>query len=332
MSDLSSAERARIEQRALWIGAWSGLAMGGLGFLFAVLTGSDAILFDGIFSIVGFVVALATIRVSQLIASPADDRFQFGFATFEPLVTLGKAVIVGLVAVFALVSSINAILHGGREVAAGFAALYATIAAGGCFAVAALLKGAARRTGSVLLDVDVRTWTIDGALSGALAVAFGVIFLIRDTGLGWLVPYVDPGLVAALAIAIAPVPVRIAREGFAELMGGAPEPRMQDEVRALLASDFAELSDLVPRIRMLKAGRLVYVQVYLIVPAHVEIGRVALLDEVRERIHAALSAELPDLALDVIFTGDGRWLGTSVGSPEAGVAGEGPAGTRQEGS
>ena len=330
MSDLSSAERARVEQRALWIGAWSGLGMGGLGFLFAVLTGSDAILFDGIFSIVGFGVALATIRVSQLVVSPADDRFQFGFATFEPLVTLFKAIITGFVAIFALVSSINAILQGGREVAAGFAALYAVIAAGGCWAVAALLRGAARKTGSVILDVDVRSWMIDGALSGALAVAFLVIFLIRDTGLGWLVPYVDPGLVAGLALVIAPVPIRIAREGFKELMGGAPEPRLQEKVRALLASEFEALADLVPRIRMLKAGRLVYVQVYLIVPAQVEIGHVTLLDEVRERIQGALSAELPDLALDVIFTGDGRWLGASVGGADGNAEDEGPTGTTQD--
>jgi len=215
-------------------------------------------------------------------------------------------------------------------VAAGLAALYAVMAAGGCWAVAALLRGAARKTGSVLLDVDARSWMIDGALSGALAVAFLVIFLIRGTSLGWLVPYVDPGLVVALAIAIAPVPVRIARDGFIQLMGGAPEPALQDKVHDLLASEFAELSDLVPRIRMLRAGRLVYIQVYLIVPAHVEIGRVTLLDEVRERIHAALSAELPDLALDVIFTGDGRWLGASVGGADASAADEGPAGTTQD--
>ena len=64
---------------------------------------------------------------------------------------------------------------------------------------------------------------------------------------------------------------------------------------------------------MLQAGRVVYVQVYLIVPAQVDIGHVTLLDEVRERIDHALSSRFPDLTLDVVFTGDGRWLQRSIG-------------------
>jgi cation diffusion facilitator family transporter len=315
MTEMTKARRARVEQRALWIGAWSGLAMGGLGLGFGLLTRSEAIMLDGLFSVVGFAIALATIRVSQMVQQPASPGYQFGFSGYEPLINLTKGLVIGFVALFALVSSVDAIRHGGREVQAGWATIYAVVAAGGCAAVAAMLRAAARRSGSPLLQVDVKNWIVDGLLSAAVAVAFLAAFLLRDSGLAWLVPYADPGLVVLLVLLIAPMPVRTAWMGFRELMGGAPEPGVQQRVHDLLAGEFAELADVKPWVRMLKAGRLIYVQIYLLVPDEVEIGSVALLDQVRGRIYEALKPAFPDLSLDVLFTGGHeRWLRASIAS------------------
>jgi len=111
-----------------------------------------------------------------------------------------------------------------------------------------------------------------------------------------------------------PVPLKIAWTGMRELLGGAPEPALQEQIRELLHAEFTQLHDVHPHVRMHKAGRFVYVQVYLLVPSDIEIQTVDLLDDVRKRIHAALQPEFPDLSLDVIFTGtDGGWLNTSVG-------------------
>jgi cation diffusion facilitator family transporter len=312
---MNKAERARVEQRALWIGAWSGLAMGGLGLGFGLLTRSEAIMLDGLFSVVGFAIALATIRVSQMVQQPASPAYQFGFSGYEPLITLTKGLVIGFVALFALVSSVDAIRHGGREVQAGWATVYAVIAATGCGVVAAVLRAAARRSASPLLEVDVKNWVVDGLLSAGVAVAFLAAFLLRDSSLAWLVPYADPGLVVLLVVLIAPMPVRTAWTGFRELMGGAPEPEIQQKVHDLLAEEFAELADVKPWVRMLKAGRLIYVQIYLLVPDDVEIGSVELLDQVRGRIYEALRPEFPDLSLDVLFTGGHeRWLRASIAS------------------
>lgn len=309
----SAGDPMRVEQRALWIGAWSGLGLGGLGFAFAFLTGSEAILLDGIFSVVGFGVALATIRVSQLLHRPPDQRFQFGFAAFEPLVNLGKGLILGFVGLYAGLGALTTLLAGGSSVAAGLAAVYAAVAAVGCFAVAALLRRAAKKTDSPLLAVDVRTWIIDGALSSGVGLSFLATWLIQGGAWAWVVPYVDPALVLVLSLIVLPVPVATVREGFHQLMGGAPERDLQQRVRALLAEEFAYLEDVQPRLRMLKLGRLVHVQLYLIVPSGIEIKSVTLLDQVRNRIFQALSAEFPHLSLDVVFTGEGAWPLRSVG-------------------
>jgi cation diffusion facilitator family transporter len=315
MSDPASAapDLARTEQRTLWFGAWAGLALGGLGFVFAILSGSDAILLDGIFSLVGFGVALATIRVSQVIRQPATDKYQFGFNGLEALITVVKGGLMGIVGLFAAGSAIGSIVSGGSEVSAGAAATYSVLAATGCLVTAWVINRAAKETGSPILDVDVRAWLIDAGLSTAVGVAFLLTFVIQNTSLAWLVPYVDPGLVVLLTLVILPVPVRVLRVGMHQLLGGAPEPELQARIDAVLAREFETLEGVVPRVRMLQAGRVVYVQVYLVVPANVEVGGVALLDEVRGEIFKALRSDFPTLSLDVVFTGDGVWLSRSIG-------------------
>lgn len=55
--------------------------LGCLGVTVAVLTGSRAILLDGMFRLVYLVVGVFSIRVAQLIARPHDDVHPFGYAS-----------------------------------------------------------------------------------------------------------------------------------------------------------------------------------------------------------------------------------------------------------
>ena len=69
------------------------LFMAGLGFGFAFVTSSDAVLLDGFFSLIGFAVGLVSLRVATLVRRPDDDEYHFGYAAYEPVLNLALDVI-----------------------------------------------------------------------------------------------------------------------------------------------------------------------------------------------------------------------------------------------
>ena len=99
------------------------------GIGFAWLTHSQAILFDGVFSLVGFGVGLMALRVATLVRQPDDEQFQFGYAAFEPTMNAFKGLLTLAVCVFAVASAVTALFAGGRPLQAGYAVVYATVAA-----------------------------------------------------------------------------------------------------------------------------------------------------------------------------------------------------------
>ncbi len=295
------------ERRALTMSVVGALFMAALGFGFFLLTDSEAVLLDGFFSLVGFVMGLLTLRVARLVTEPGDEHFQFGYMAFEPMLNTVKGFIILAVCGFACASAVGAVLVGGRHINAGWGVAYAAIATVGCFAIALFQLRTAKVTGSQLVAVDARTWLVDGFMSLVVAAAFGVAYALTGTRFEHLVPYVDPGLVIALTILMLPVPIRIVMGGVGELLMVAPERSVRREVRSRVegALDAAEMPDRV--IRMVRIGREFWVLVHVLVDAERAIGTVAALDEVRARIRAAVSEVEPRMVVDVMFTGNREW-------------------------
>jgi predicted Co/Zn/Cd cation transporter (cation efflux family) len=117
------------EKRGLWLSIIGALFMAALGIGFAILTSSNAVLLDGLFSLIGFAIGLVSLRVAMLVRRPDDEVYHFGYAAYEPMLNLSKGLLMAFVTIFALVSAVQVVLQGGREIQAGWASVYAWIAA-----------------------------------------------------------------------------------------------------------------------------------------------------------------------------------------------------------
>jgi len=296
------------ETKALRLSVYGALFMAALGIGFAFLTGSEAIRLDGIVSLVGFGIGLVTIRVAKLVYEPPDEHFHFGFAHVEPFLNTLKGLMILAVAAFALSSAIAALLHGGRELAAGPAIIYAAVAMAGCFLIWGIQRRTARRTGSPLLEVETKQWLIDGWISGVVGVAFVVAYLLEGTSLAHWVPYVDPALVLVLVLVIIAVPVRIILGGVRELLNMAPDRETQAQVRERFATATQGQEFVESHVRMLKVGRFLYVLIQIVVPESFRVTRVRELDEIRQRISDEMKDLHPGFVMDTVFTEDPRWL------------------------
>jgi len=302
-----------LEKRGLWLSILGALFMAGLGIGFAILTSSDAVLLDGLFSLIGFAIGLVSLRVATLVRRPDDELYHFGYAAYEPVLNLTKGLLMAFVTIFALVSALEVALHGGRVIQAGWASVYAWIAAAGCFTIAIRQRVLARRTGSPLLAVDSKNWLIDGFMSVAVGVAFVVAVILADTSYAHLLPYADPAVVIILVVLSLPIPFKIIRDNWNQLLGKAPDDALQKNAREAVAKAFGDSMDFDTKLRMQRIGRFTYLQLYVLCKGG-EAADINRLDACRTTVHDALCDEFENLALDVIFTHDPRWIGVSVGS------------------
>ena len=309
MSSNPPSQEQEIESGALRRSAWLYLFMALLGLGFAYVAESDAILLDGIYSFISLLMTFVAQRVSRLVQTPYTDRFHFGFAHFEPLLNVVRILLILAIATFAAAAAVIALLDGGRPLNAGSAVIYGVVAASGCLAMAWVQRRASKQAGSPILAVDARNWLVDGILSSGVAVTFVIAFFLQGSAYADWVPFIDPLLVITMVILLLPVPLKTLGDNLREVLFAAPDPEMQVHIRELVegALDPEDRDRIF--VRMLPVGRFLYLQVHVLVPRDNEARRIDEFDAVRNRMYEAVKHVHPRLMLDVIFTGDERWLG-----------------------
>ena len=301
---MPNTDLATLEQRALRRSVWGNLLFAALGFGFAASSESDAILLDGFFSLVAFVLALLTIRVAKLVQGPADEWFHFGYSVFEPMLNTIKGLLLLGICGFSLVSAVTALLRGGRSLNPGWALVYSVIAATGAGLLAVMQKRAARTTRSPLLEVDVKNWKIDSLLSAGVGVAFLAAFFLRESNWSDLLPFVDPTLVILLVAIMIRDPIKIVVEGVGELLAISPEDSVQQQVRDEFARLVADYPVQSFNLRMLKAGRTYYLLAHVALEPDSPIDTIHDLDEARQEITRGLKRLHPPWEVDIVFVGD----------------------------
>ncbi|MGK7875924.1 MAG: cation diffusion facilitator family transporter [Xenococcaceae cyanobacterium] len=305
-----------LEERALQLSTWGALGMAGLGITFGLLTPSDAIMLDGFFNLISFVMAGASLWVLWLVRQPEDEYFQFGYATFEPLINLSKGLLIAVVSLFALFSAINTLLHGGRALNTGLAIPYAAIAASGCLIIAGIQTTIAKKTGSPMIQVDSQNWFVNGLISLSVGVAFLIVAFIKGTQWSGFVPYADSTIVTILVIMTSPIPIQIIIENLNQLLLGAPNSAVQQRVKGLFSAAVEDLPGVKHWLRMTQMGRQFYLHIYCLLPSEFELTSVEQLDQIREKITAVFQQKYANLTVDIIFTQDAKWAGV-MNSPQA---------------
>lgn len=307
------AATVTLESQAIRLTIAGNIAMTALGVVFALWTRSEAIFLDSVFSGVHVLISVLSLHVAHLIQQPEDQSYPFGYAMFEPLLNMAKGVIIASVAVFALFSAVAAILDGGRPIAAGIALGYALLAALGCLILAALQQRFAHICQSPILELDAKNWLIDGVISGAVALAFGLMLVLQRTSLTAWIPYADPVLVMALVLFILPLPLQTVHQNWAQIIGRAPEARLQKQIRQGVESVLQTVPYQTYHLRSISLGRLVYVQIYLqMLPTQLAQWSAAEIDDLRNHAYQTLQLQLPHLTMDLIVTADPIWIRRSV--------------------
>ena len=299
-----------LEKSALKLSVFGTLFMSTLGISFGLWIQSEAILLDGFFNFIGLIMAIASVWVSWLITQPTNKHFQFDYLNFIPLVNVIKGLLIFTVSLFALASSVIAILNGGRSMDAGLAVIYAIIAAGGCLIITLIQRNVGRKTGSTMVIVDAQNWLVNGLISLSIGIAFTIVVLIEGSPFEWFIPYSDSTIVILVVLVSIGVPFKIIIQNIKQLLLAAPSSKIQTELKGILATVIGDLPCDQYSLRMTETGQYIYVYMLWLLPQQEESKKVKEIDRYRNIVTKALQEYHDNLNLDIIFTEDKAWFET----------------------
>ncbi|GAA0854972.1 cation diffusion facilitator family transporter [Aliiglaciecola litoralis] len=275
-----------------------------VAFGFALTTQSGAILFDGVYSLIAFFMALLTLKVANLVQLPDDDRFHFGYTAIEPTLNLFKSLIIIVTCLYAIVGSIQSLFAGGNAAEYDLAMLYGVFATIGCFAISFYMKNRSKSLRSDLVSVDAHTWFIDGVLSASILIGFVIAYCFEQYGFADYAPYVDPLLLVILGLAILPIPCKIMLDSLKEVIHKAPPEAVTSVIEKRLKQTLAAVPYEHIEVRISKSGRDTYLLVHIIVDESFSVATVRELDSIRKKSEAAMREWNPSIIMDILFICD----------------------------
>ncbi len=269
MTPQNPEDRKRLESRSLVVAMWGNLFMAAAGLLAGILSNSNAIMMDGLFSLIGFGSALLGRRISLRIDAGPDKLRPFGYAADEAIfATFRSLSLLGLVlfAVANALKNIYSYLNGMVPEPLIFAPMiiYFSVIGVTCAILWGFHYFTWRRTGrnSSILQVEAKAAMFDGLVTAAAGLGLGAIYMFSDGPLASIAPVGDSMIVMLLCLLAIGSYVRDFRGGLGELAGISASPAKLAAARRSLRAAIAEDGGTLLDMSVTKLGRTFLVSVY----------------------------------------------------------------------
>jgi predicted Co/Zn/Cd cation transporter (cation efflux family) len=292
-----------LEQGVLRRSIAATLAVATTGVVFGLVSGSQAILFDGLFSLVDGLIVVLSLANSRLLMSEGSRRFQFGYWHIEPIVIAFNGIVLMLLCLYALLNAIRGLLSGGRELDFDRAIVYSAAMMLVCFGMYAYERRSNSRIGSQLIRLDMQSWLMSALIGAGLLLAFGAAILARGTRFDHLIRYADPAILAVLTAILFFLPVGAVARALREIFQVAPAG-LDRRIRAFMDELTTRRGFLTYTSYVARVGRARFIEIYIVLPADYPIASIAELDAIRAEIGEFIGDPGPQRWLTITFTGD----------------------------
>jgi predicted Co/Zn/Cd cation transporter (cation efflux family) len=269
--------------------------------------GSQAMMFDGMYSFVDVMLTFGALTVSKLLMQEPTRRFQYGHWHLEPLVGAVESAILATACVYAVINGLQGLTSGGHAVSYGLGLIWVSVMCVSGMAMAVYMGRLARLQGSILLTVAARGWLLSGLLSLALLVAYGIAVVLEGSAYSDWVPYVDPAVLLGMSLALLPVPLKTLFAAIRDVMEVAPKD-LDQRVRSVLDALVIERGFLRYSSHVAQVGRGQFIEIHILVPADYRVATVGAVDDIRREVAARLEASWPQTWLTVDLTADPEWM------------------------
>ncbi|BCA95291.1 cation efflux family transporter [Legionella antarctica] len=295
------------EQHVLKISIVVTCFLSAVGIVFGLLSGSLAIVFDGMFDMIDAVMSILAFFVTRLLTSEGNRRFQYGYWHVEPMVLVFNGSILILLSAYALINAIGSLLSGGREMNFGLALVIALLMSVMSMGMYGYVRHKNIKVNSEFLRLDAHSWFMSGSISLSLLLAFAIAQLMQGSNYQYLTPFVDPFVLAILSTFLIFFPMPTVRNAMRDIFLIAPFS-LDEKVREFLDElvirhQFKTYSSYVAKI-----GRAQFIEIHIVVPPGYPIASVEALDVIRHEIADAMGGESPQRWLTIVFTANESWI------------------------
>lgn len=292
--------RTDYEKRGLKIAMAGSFLLSLSAIIMALITKSQAILLDGLYTFVALIMAFVSLKVVNLVKTPETKERPFGYMAFEPFLNLIKSLVMLTILVVFLVTNIQELTTGGRIISLDMATLYILICLVIYVIIIFLIKRCEKETDSTILSLEIKILRIDALLTLGIAVSLIAAMIMVKLGYTQILPYVDPVIVIILIGVSLPIPINVFLTEFKRLLLISSENDIEKEVNDQIQPEIQEYGLTNIHVWSLKSGRTHYIFLYLDLKE--EKTTIEHLDKIRKAIFGKLSKLYTNFWADIIFS------------------------------
>ena len=286
-----------IERRSLKIGVYASALMAVAGVCVHLISGSYALLLDGLYSAVMVGSGLVAARISRNVVRPPDRAYPYGYDGQEALYVLFRSLLLMGVLSFAAISALSTIIDYAygeliSSVRLGPVAWYSIAMVATCWGLAWRHHHDWCRTGrhSQILLTEARAARLDGLISGMTGLALLGAPLLNGTVLSALIPVTDSLLVLVVSLLVLREPLQGFLTALGQAAGASAETDLIRSTRLALEDLLAGLSCWLLDLTVYQVGRTAFVVVYLNPNQPMDGGAIDLIrDRIQERCQSLLA-------------------------------------------
>lgn len=268
--------------RILFISTLGALIFSVTGIFLGIISNSDMVLLDGLYAVLSLLISALSLFTSITIKTPNRESFPFGKYIFQPLTIVFNSSILLLLCILSLISSIYAIMQGGRNINANIGLFYGIFSFVGCGVICFLLSR--NRKKSDLIYAEMLQWLLDTFVSFGLVLGFILMFILKYTKFDWLIPYIDPFLVLIAGIILIVMPIRLLYKNGKEIISMSASEEVQYDIYNIVKKKNIEYNIRDEDIRISKMGQVIYIDLQNIVDRNSYIQTIEQADVYRNEI------------------------------------------------
>lgn len=295
------------EKQLLKFSVYGALFFALLAIIWGVIENSKIILFDGIYSLISVGLSMISLFTASFMAKQDFDRFPYGKEMIEPIIILGKFLVITILCLFAFFSGVSTLLSGGQEVNAGSGLVYAFIATVGCYVVHIFLVKKQKVNGSGLVEAESQQWLMDTFLSLAVLLGFVLSLGLGYTQYSHLMPYMDPLMVIVVSGYFLKVPITNMGLQIREVLDMKADTKYLDLCQEIVAEIEKEYQFKESFLRVSKSGPKLFIEIDFVVAPEGWQPNLAEQDNIREEILSKMKPISLKKWLNVAFTNDRKW-------------------------